>query len=75
MSISSHHDAANITGNDGVGKLSVIASSSGTMGGQLMATMMGNGGTLLNALRSRVCASRQAMHDSQNVHVHIARAR
>ena len=44
MSISSHHDAANITGNDGVGKLSVAASSSGTLGGQLMATMMGTGG-------------------------------
>jgi hypothetical protein len=44
MSISSHHDAANITGNKGIGKLSVAASSIGTLGGQLMATMTGTGG-------------------------------
>ena len=45
MSISSYHDAANITGNEGVGKLSVVdAASNGTLGGELMATMMGTGG-------------------------------
>lgn len=44
MSVSSYHNAANLTGNAGVGKLSVAASHTGTLGGELRATMMDTGG-------------------------------
>ena len=44
MSVSSYHNAANLTGNAGVGKLSVAASHNSTLGGKLTATMMGTGG-------------------------------
>lgn len=44
MSVSSYHDAANLTGNTGVGKLSAVAPSNGAPGGALRATMMGTGG-------------------------------
>ena len=44
LSVSSYHNAANLTGNAGVGKLSVIATSDGTQEGGLRATMMGTGG-------------------------------
>ena len=43
MSVSSYHDAANLTGNAGTGKLSVVGAPS-TMGGELLARMVGTGG-------------------------------
>ena len=46
MSVSSHHDAAKRTGNAGVGRLEVVATgkASGTVGGELKATMTATGG-------------------------------
>ena len=45
MSISSHHDAANLTGNAGVGRLVVVGEGAASaIGGELEATMVGTGG-------------------------------
>ena len=45
MSISSHHDAANLTGNAGVGRLAVVGEGTASaIGGELEATMVGTGG-------------------------------
>lgn len=46
MTVSSHHDAAKLTGNGGVGKLDIVNSTTGgtVVGGELRATMMGTGG-------------------------------
>jgi len=45
MSISSHHDAANLTGNAGVGRLAVVGEGTASaIGGELEATMVETGG-------------------------------
>jgi hypothetical protein len=45
MSVSSHHDAARLTGNAGVGRLSIVENgTSGTAGGAVRAEMVGTGG-------------------------------
>ena len=45
MSVSSHHDAARLTGNAGVGRLSIVENgTSGTAGGEVRAEMVGTGG-------------------------------
>ena len=44
MSVSSHHDAAKLTGIKGVGKLEIVAhGQSKSIGGDVQATMMGTG--------------------------------